>query len=85
MLYVYQLNENTIITHDGYIQTGVYKNYTVEQFLKLANKKETLYAESYWIPDIFIHRYPRANYQTHLKYATVGSTDNSSEQIDIFR
>jgi predicted RNA-binding protein with PIN domain len=85
MLYVTQLNEDTIILHDGYIQTGVYKNYTVEKFLKLVNKNETLYTESHWIPDIFIHRYARANYQTHMKYATVGSTDNSSEEIDIFR
>lgn len=84
MLYVYQLNENTIILHDGYIQTGVYTDYTVERFLKLANKKETLYVESHWCPDIFIHRYKRANYQKHLKVATVGSTDNSSEPIDIF-
>jgi len=85
MLYVTQLNEDTIILHDGYIQTGVYKNYTVEKFLKLVNKNETLYTESHWIPDIFIHRYKRANYQKHLKVATVGSTDNSSEEIDIFR
>jgi len=84
MLYVYQLNENTIVLHDGYIQTGVYKNYTVEKFLNLINKDDVQYTETNWCPDIFIHRYKRANFQKHLKVATVGSTDNSSEPIDIF-
>lgn len=68
-LYVYQMSETTLITHDGHIQLGMY-NMTMEQFL---SKTEINYIETYWVPDIFTQRYKRANYQKLLQSASIGT------------
>ena len=68
-LYVYQLNENTLITHDGYTQLGIC-NSTLEDFL---DKAQTEYTQTYWLPDVFVNRYKRANYQKHIQSASIGT------------
>lgn len=68
-LYVYELNENTLITHDGHVQLGLY-NMGLEEFL---SKAQVEYTETYWLPDVFTRRYKRANYQKHLQSASIGT------------
>ena len=68
-LYVYKLNENTLITHDGYNQLGIC-NSTLEDFL---DKAQIEYIETYWLPDTFSTRYKRANYQKHMQSASIGT------------
>lgn len=63
MLYYYIVNENTAITHDGYVQLGVIHD--LEFFLK---NVKTPYQETYWLPDSFENRYKRVNYQRHLQH-----------------
>ena len=67
--YVYQMNETTLITHDGYVQLGVY-NMTMKEFL---TQSQVEYTETYWLPDTFSKRYKRANYQKHLQAASIGT------------
>lgn len=62
MLYYYKVNDDTFITHDGYVQLGICHN--LEYFL--ANVKVE-YIETHWIPDTFNNRYKRLNYQVHLQ------------------
>jgi hypothetical protein len=33
------------------------------------------YIETYWMPDVFSHRYKRNNYQKHMKKASIGTKD----------
>lgn len=68
-LYVHKLNENTLVTHDGHVQLGIY-NMTIEQFM---NKSEIDYIETNWVPDIFANRYKRVNYQKLLQKASIGT------------
>ena len=68
-LYVVQIRENTLITHDGEVQLGVYLT-SMDNFLKNSNCQ---YVETYWLPDIFSRRYKRVNYQKHLKSASIGT------------
>lgn len=68
-LYVYQLNETTLITHDGYVQLGIYKM-SLEKFFSMVQVE---YIETYWIPDVFTKRYKRSNYQKHLQSASIGT------------
>jgi hypothetical protein len=72
MLYYHKVNEKTIITHDGYVQLGIFFM-TEEEFLA---KVSVDYTETYWIPDVFCKRYKRANYQKHLKKASIGTKDD---------
>jgi hypothetical protein len=72
-LYFYQLDEDTIITHDGYCQLGIYLKMSKEKFLSMVKVE---YIEVYWIPDIFTKRYKRTNYQKLLKQASVGTKDD---------
>jgi hypothetical protein len=62
MHYYYILNNNTIITHDGEVQTGII-HMSVETFL---SKVKVNYEQTYWLPDPFIKRYKRKNFQNHL-------------------
>lgn len=71
ILYVYQMSETTLITHDGHVQLGIY-NMTIEEFL---SKAEIDYIQTHWVPDIFTQRYKRANYQKLLQKASIGSKD----------
>jgi hypothetical protein len=59
MLYYYVQDENTIITHDGNSQLGVFNNVDLL-------KNNELYIEVHWVPDIYINRYKRINFQRHL-------------------
>jgi hypothetical protein len=70
-LYVVKVNENTLITHDGEVQLGLY-NTTLENFMSMTKEE---YIETYWTPDTFSQRYKRNNYQKHLRKATIGSKD----------
>lgn len=67
--YVYQLNETTLITHDGYIQLGLF-NMSMSEFMKQAKVE---YTETYWLPDTFSNRYKRASFQKHLQSASIGT------------
>lgn len=67
--YVYQMNDTTLITHDGYVQLGMF-NMRLEEFL---SKVQVEYTETYWVPDTFSKRYKRANYQKHLQSASIGT------------
>ena len=70
-LYVVKVNEDMLITHDGEVQLGIYHS-TLENFMSMT--KET-YIETYWMPDVFSHRYKRNNYQKHMKKASIGTKD----------
>jgi hypothetical protein len=70
-LYVTKIDENTLITHDGNVQTGYFKM-RLEDFLEQVKVE---YIETYWIPDCFLNRYKRANYQKHLNYASIDTKD----------
>ena len=70
-LYVVKLNEDMLITHDGEVQLGIYRM-TIENFMSMTKEN---YIETYWVPDVFFHRYKRNNYQKHLKKASIGTKD----------
>ena len=70
-LYVHQLNKTTLITHDGYVQLGIYQM-SLEKFFSMVKVE---YIETYWVPDVFTKRYKRVNYQKHLDCASIGTKD----------
>jgi hypothetical protein len=72
-LYVVEVEENKLITHDGEVQLGMF-SMTMRQFLERAGAE---YTETYWLPDTFSHRYKRVNYQKHLNHASIGTKDDS--------
>lgn len=71
-LYVVEVKENTLITHDGEVQLGIFFM-SIRKFLESVGKD---YTETYWIPDTFSHRYKRNNYQKHLNKASIGTKDD---------
>lgn len=73
--YVVEIEENKLITHDGEIQLGMI-SMSMKQFLE---KVGVEYTETYWLPDIFLKRYKRVNYQRHLKFASVGTKDDGKK------
>lgn len=70
-LYYCIIDENTFITHDGYMQLGYHKM-PIKEFLE---KSKVNYVEVYWVPDVFTKRYKRLPYQVHLKEASIGTKD----------
>jgi hypothetical protein len=72
-LYVVEVKENTLITHDGEVQLGVF-HMSINEFLQKSNVE---YIETYWLPDTFSHRYKRLNYQKHLNYVSIGTKDDN--------
>lgn len=72
-LYFHQLDEDTILTHDGHCQLGIYHNMTKEKFLSMVKVE---YIEVHWTPDVFANRYKRINYQRHLNSASIGTKDH---------
>ena len=76
-LFIVKTGDNSCLTHDGYIQIGVF-NHSVEKHLELNSLID--WQVTYWMPDIFIHRYKRPNYQ-HTMKANEGSprTDNATD------
>lgn len=67
--------ENGLITHDGEFQLGFFKM-SLEEFLE---KVSVDYVVTYWIPDPMGNRYKRSNYRNHLKSASIGSKEDTSE------
>ena len=65
MMYVFQKNENHLITHDGHVQLGSF-HCSLDWFLKNVQVPFTVV---YWMPDAFGNRYPRVNYQRHIEVA----------------
>jgi len=63
-LYLYDLGNDHCITHDGYIQLGCI-NHSVEKHKEL--NPTINWVETYWLPDIFKNRYPRATMQSHQR------------------
>lgn len=74
-LYIHPLNQTSCLTHDGYIQIGVF-NHSLQKHLDL--NPTINWIETYWYPDVFSNRYKRANFQQTEK-ANEGSprTDNA--------
>ena len=62
-LYIYR-REFNCVTHDGYIQIGFF-NHTVEEHIRLNSTIN--WVETYWIPDVFKHRYKRPSMQAHMR------------------
>tara|TARA_A200000159_G_C7298515_1_gene328995 strand:+ start:672 stop:914 length:243 start_codon:yes stop_codon:yes gene_type:complete len=63
-LYIHDLGNGCCITHDGYIQLG-YMCHSLEKHMKL--NPTINWVETYWLPDIFGDRYPRATMQSHQR------------------
>lgn len=63
-LYVVDIGDNRLVTHDGHVQLGCHKM-TLEQFMSY-DRGHIRYLETYWMPDTFGKRYRRANYQAHM-------------------
>jgi hypothetical protein len=72
-LYVVEVAENKLITHDGEVQLGMF-SMTMRQFLEKVGAE---YTETYWLPDTYSHRYKRINYQKHLNQASIGTKNDS--------
>jgi hypothetical protein len=72
-LYVVEIEDNTLITHDGEVQLGVF-HMSINEFLQ---KSSAEYIETYWLPDTFSHRYKRLNYQKHLNHVSIGTKDDN--------
>ena len=62
-LFVTPLGEKECITHDGYIQIGIFKH-SVEKHLELNPMID--WQVTYWYPDIFMNRYKRVTFQQHM-------------------
>jgi hypothetical protein len=71
-LYVVEIEKNTLITHDGEVQLGMY-NMSITQFLE---KVSVEYVKTYWLPDTFSQRYKRVNFQKHLNLASIGTKND---------
>lgn len=67
--FVYQKDENTLITHDGEVQLGII-HMPLEKFLSLA---QVDYHVVHWVPDLFNKRYKRMSFQKHLKHASINT------------
>ena len=63
-IYLVPLNENKCLTHDGYIQIGIF-NHSVEKHKEL--NPCIIWKEVYWYPDIFKNRYKRVKFQRTAK------------------
>jgi len=76
-LYIHLLSESSCLTHDGYIQIGVF-NHSLQKHLEL--NPTINWIETYWYTDIFSNRYKRASFQRSERM-NEGSprTDNASD------
>lgn len=66
---------NGLITHDGEFQLGFFRM-SLDDFL---DKVKIDYQVTYWLPDPMGNRYKRSNYQKHLKSASIGSKEDTSQ------
>ena len=75
MIYVCEMGENHIITHDGHVQLGSL-HCTLKWYLDHVKVPTTVV---YWTPDAFGSRYPRTNYQRHMAVAGKCSLEKQSQ------
>ena len=61
-LYLYRSGDNTCVSHDSYIQMGA-MSHSIEHHIKL--NPTINWVETYWLPDVFMHRYKRVTFQAH--------------------
>jgi hypothetical protein len=82
-LFIVPISENECVTHDGYIQIGIF-DHSVEKHIELSNAicgdDPINWQETYWMPDPFCIRYKRASFQRTEKM-NEGSprTDNAMD------
>ena len=76
-LYLHRLDDNRCLSHDGYIQLGIF-NHSVEKQIEL--NPNIRWVETYWKPDNFGNRYKRASLLAHeRKNAGKPPTDNRAD------
>jgi len=59
-LFIVSIGDNKCVTHDGYIQIGVF-NHSVEKHLEL--NPTINWQVTYWMPDVWANRYKRVSFQ----------------------
>ena len=59
-IFIVPLNENKCLTHDGYIQIGIF-NHSMQRHMEINPCID--WQEVYWFPDIFKDRYKRVKFQ----------------------
>ena len=77
MIYVCEIGENHLITHDGHIQLGSL-HCTLEWYLDNVKVPVTVV---YWKPDPFCIRYDRLNYQRTMEIAGKDALENSLKDV----
>ena len=76
-LFIVSINENECVTHDGYIQIGIF-NHSVEKHLEL--NPLINWQVTYWMPDVWMNRYKRVSFQkTEKKNEGSPRTDNATD------
>tara|TARA_R100000995_G_C3459546_1_gene112360 strand:+ start:614 stop:907 length:294 start_codon:yes stop_codon:yes gene_type:complete len=76
-LFVVNIGENKCVTHDGYIQIGIF-NHSAEKHLELNPTID--WQVTYWMPDIWANRYKRVSFQlTEKKNEGSPRTDNATD------
>lgn len=82
-LYITPLNENKCLTHDGYIQIGIF-NHSADKHIEL--NPCMIWKKVYWYPDIFKNRYKRVKFQ-RTEACNEGSpkTDNAGCEAAVSR
>ena len=76
-LYVVDVGDNHLVTHDGHVQLGCHKM-SMQQFMSY-DRGHILYVETYWMPDPFRKRYQRANFQAHQRVSGEKSVLESNQ------
>ena len=76
-LFIVDIGNGECVTHDGYIQIGVF-SHTVEKHLEL--NPLVNWQVTYWMPDIWMNRYKRVSFQkTEKKNEGSPKTDNAGQ------
>ena len=80
-LYIVEIGEKSCVTHDGYIQIGVF-NHSLEKHLELNPLID--WQITYWMPDVWANRYKRVSFQkTEKKNEGSPRTDNNGQGLDL--
>ena len=72
-LFIVSIGENECVTHDGYIQIGIF-NHSVEKHLELNPTID--WQVTYWMPDIWANRY-----KSCLLYTSPSPRDLSTSRM----
>ena len=76
-LFIVEIGENKCVTHDGYIQIGIF-DHSLEKHIELCPTID--WQVTYWMPDIFMNRYKRVSFQkTEKKNEGSPKTDNAGQ------